>query len=140
MIRYNTQLQGSTKAFSFVLVFSMCLFTGDDEFAEECHTYFLYGQEALDRILWNETARYYNAYEPQLNDREAPDDSRYKAYTRLVPDNEMDRVTAADAFMMANSDWPIMYNDSEGLLAAQSPRGALMTDTFYAQVKSPHFM
>ncbi len=120
----------------------MCLFTGDDGFAEECHTYFLYGQEALDRILWNETARYYNAYEPITTDSEAPDDdgSRYKAYTHLVPDNEMDRVTAADAFMMANSYWPDMYNDSEGYLAAQSPPGALMTDSFYAQVKSSHFM
>ncbi|XP_019862650.1 PREDICTED: uncharacterized protein LOC109591341 [Amphimedon queenslandica] len=35
---------------------------GDIEFAETCQKAFITGQQALDRLLWNETARYYNAY------------------------------------------------------------------------------
>ncbi len=40
------------------------LFTGDADFAEECHNAYLRGQKALDHLLWNETAKYYNAYVP----------------------------------------------------------------------------
>lgn len=37
-------------------------YVDDIEFAETCQKAFITGQQALDRLLWNETARYYNAY------------------------------------------------------------------------------
>ena len=90
-------------------------------FAEECHKAFIRGQQALDRLLWNETARYYNAY-TQYN----PNDSRHlhKSPTWYTDVHDGEAVT--DERYEAN----VTYE------ADPDPLGAIMTDTFYSQVCS----
>ena len=89
-----------------------CLYYVDDaEFAEECNKAFVRGQQALDRILWNETARHYNAYTP----------------------NKPSHTTGVQS-RGAGTDTQKRYGANVTYEANPDPLGAIMTDTFYSQV------
>lgn len=96
------------------MILMACLFTDIDdvEFAEECHKAFLRGQNALDRLLWNETARYYNAYTyEEKQDLHNPSSAWQHTHVHGEPNDTLKQYGKA-----------------------KSPLGAIMTDTFYSQV------
>ena len=95
------------------------MYVDDAEFAEECHEAFIRGQQALDRLLWNETARYYNAYIPMS-------DSENSRNSSTIWDTASKR-TRMDAQDTTNLTYEAGPDD---------PLGAIMTDTFYSQVSS----
>ena len=92
----------------------------DTEFAEECHKAFVRGQQALDRLLWNETARHYNAY--TYNTADNGRDSHKPSPTRYSDVHDGEQV---------GTDTHGANGTRE---TAIDPPGAIMTDTFYSQV------
>ncbi len=86
------------------------LSTGDVDFAEECHTAYIHGQRALDDLLWNETAKYYNAYEACCSQH--PCTEQYSEEYSYLKDGTLAHVRGSHP----------------------NTPGAIMTDTFYAQV------
>ena len=93
----------------------ICIFVylDDLEFANDCHQAFIRGQQALDKFLWNETARHYNAY------------------TQYTPGDPYKPST--DGYTDIHGRTNTGYGTGEAL--PDTP-GAIMTDTFYAQVCS----
>ncbi len=91
------------------------LSTGDVDFAVECHSAYLRGQGAVDHLLWNETGKYYNAYDAydQGDGIGQYKDLQSNAYSYLE-----DGGPVGEGDLQANPDTP----------------GAIMADTFYAQV------
>lgn len=95
----------------------------------KCHEAFLSGQEALDRFLWNETAQYYNAYSTANFDYE-----RFVNATHLeVCGTSDDGARAVDGESDAQDEKdPLGWTSC--LEGAPATPGAIMTDSFYAQV------
>ena len=100
------------------------MYTDDAEFAKECHEAFIRGQQALDRLLWNETARYYNAYIVKGDQENSLNSSTiWDTADKNSKRAGMDVQEVANVTYEANRPRP-------------SPPGAIMTDTFYSQVCS----
>ncbi len=104
-------------------VYSLCynfclpLFLADDtDFALECHTAFLVGQDTLDDILWNSTGKYYNAYS--------------------TTEEDFAEELFFEDLRVNLCDYPKYHKEERGECYGGSPTnpGAIMTDTFYAQV------
>ncbi len=99
--------------------YNFCLpfFPADDtDFALECHTAFLVGQDTLDDILWNSTGKYYNAYSTTEED-----------FAEELFFEDL-RVNLCDYPKYHKEEWGECYGGSP------TNPGAIMTDTFYAQV------
>ena len=100
----------------------MCVCVDDAKFAKECHEAFIRGQQALDRLLWNETARYYNAYITES-------DLENSGYSPPIMDTA--DVNGRKAGTKARQAANLTYG-----AGPDDPPGAIMTDTFYSQVCS----
>lgn len=96
---------------------------GDIDLALRCNLAFHRGQDMLDFHLWNETGQYYNAYtttEEQFDAEAFFNDSQLNlcSYPDYKPDD-------------------VRYNEKgeeECVQGRPTTPGAIMTDTFYAQV------
>lgn len=85
---------------------------GDTKLAQQCQGSYLKGQDAMDKLQWNETAGYYNSYTNLNHD------------TNTSSDGYPENVYIKGQEVM------------EGLNLNRVPYtpGAIMTDTFYSQV------
>ena len=90
---------------------------GDDVFADECRNASVRGQLKMDELLWNSTAEYYNAYT-----------------TAEGEFNESSFFT--DDLGVNLCSYPEYHHEEWGECVEGVPTtpGAIMTDTFYAQV------
>ncbi len=96
----------------------MPFFLADDTaFANECHEAFLAGQDTLDNKLWNSTGKYYNAYS-------------------TTDEDFAEELFFNDNLEMNLCGYPKYHREEWGDCYDGSPTtpGAIMTDTFYAQV------
>ncbi|XP_064405275.1 uncharacterized protein LOC135350425 [Halichondria panicea] len=94
----------------------LAVWMNDTDFALECHTAFLVGQDTLDDILWNSTGKYYNAYSTTEED-----------FAEELFFEDL-RVNLCDYPKYHKEEWGECYDGSP------TNPGAIMTDTFYAQV------
>ena len=91
--------------------------TGDDAFAAQCEEAFVRGQLKMDELLWNSTAQYYNAY--------------------TTAEGEFDESSFFTDDLGVNlCSYPEYQREEWGECVEGWPTtpGAIMTDTFYAQV------
>ena len=90
---------------------------GDEDFAAQCENAFVRGQLKMDEVLWNSTAQYYNAY--------------------TITDGEFDETSFfTDDVQLNLCAYPEYHREEWGECVEGIPTtpGAIMTDTFYAQV------
>ena len=105
--------------------FWLPLLKGDVEFATRCHQAFLDGQVALDNILWNKTAQYYNAYSTVGFD-----------YKKFVNATHLEVFNISDARAGSKTDAQDKKNSAGQTCLEGDPAtpGAIMADSFYSQV------
>ncbi len=96
------------------------ILSGDFEFAFACKGEFLRSQELLDEHMWNDTAQYYNAYSTTTEQFNA---ESYFNWSKLnlceYPEFRPEGAKEEDC-LQGRPDTP----------------GAVMADTFYAQVSN----
>lgn len=92
------------------------MYVDDTVFATECHKAFLAGQDAIDDKLWNSTGKYYNAYSATAE--------------------EFKKELFFKDLGMNLCDYPEYHKEEWGECYDGNPTtpGAVMADTFYAQV------
>lgn len=109
-------------------------YMGDYELAVYCQKNFKLAQDALDEYLWNETAQYYNAYYVDY-----PSDFDYKGWLRetgiKICEFEKEEFSDDEENMSGRAR---LFRKKPGsdvcVDSMPATKGALMTDSFYAQV------
>ena len=98
--------------------FHLCV--DDTAFATECDQAFVKGQVAMDKFLWNNTHKYYNAY--------------------VTTRKEFDKDSYFKDLKINLCSYPEYHRPEWGECLEEDPTtpGAIMTDTFYAQVSRPY--